>query len=99
MNELSDDRFHELSRLLSAYESTDEIFDDTMEASGRALKSYLRTVARTPDRAAAAVCEIDDLLEVGLSATRSPTMWTFCRTSQLPGKCASRTVSGAFLTT
>ncbi|WP_225824734.1 contact-dependent growth inhibition system immunity protein [Streptomyces naphthomycinicus] len=66
MTEFSDDRFHELSRLLSAYESTGEVFDDTMEAPGRALKSYLRTAAGTPDRAAAAVREIDDLLEVGL---------------------------------
>ncbi|WBO65378.1 contact-dependent growth inhibition system immunity protein [Streptomyces camelliae] len=66
MTALSDDRFHELSRLLSAYESTGEVFDDTLEAPGRALNSYLRTAARTPDRAAAAVREIDDLLEVGL---------------------------------
>lgn len=66
MTALSDDRFHELSCLLSAYESTGEVFDDTLEAPGRALKSYLRTAARTPDRAAAALREIDDLLEVGL---------------------------------
>lgn len=66
MTELSDDRFHELSRLLSAYESTGEVFDDTSEAPGRALKSYLRMAARNPGRAAAGVREIDDLLEVGL---------------------------------
>lgn len=66
MTALSDDRFHELSRLLSAYESTGEVFDDTLEAPGCALNSYLRTAARTPDRAATAVREIDDLLAVGL---------------------------------
>jgi integrase len=56
-----DDRFHELSRLLSAYESAGEVFDDTLGTPGRALKSYLRTAARTPDRAAAAVRETEDL--------------------------------------
>ncbi|MFH8934676.1 contact-dependent growth inhibition system immunity protein [Streptomyces griseosporeus] len=66
MTAYSDDRFHELGRLLGAYEWTGEVFDDTPEAPGRALQSYMRTVAHTPERAAAAVSEIDDLLEVGL---------------------------------
>jgi len=60
------DRFPELSRLLTAYEWTGEVFDDTSESPGRALASYIRTAARTPDRVETAVGEIDDLLEVGL---------------------------------
>jgi len=60
------DRFPELSRLLTAYEWTGEVFDDTVESPGRALASYIRTAARNPDRVVAAVREIDDLLEVGL---------------------------------
>lgn len=58
----------ELGRLLSAYEWTGEVFDDTWQTPGPALDAYLRTVAHTPHRAAVAVHEIDRLLEVGLFA-------------------------------
>ncbi|GAA2288677.1 contact-dependent growth inhibition system immunity protein [Streptomyces kunmingensis] len=60
------DRFTELHDLLQAYEATGHTFDDTMEAPGKALASYLRVVAATPQRAASAVRELDDLLAVGL---------------------------------
>ncbi|MET7484815.1 contact-dependent growth inhibition system immunity protein [Streptomyces sp. NPDC005538] len=61
------DRFTELHVLLQAYEWTGgHAFDDTMEAPGAGLTSYLRVIAPTPQRAAAAVREIDDLLTVGL---------------------------------
>jgi len=61
-----DDRFHELRRLLHAYEQPGYAFDDTAEAPGVALSAYLRTAAFTPERAAAAAREIQDLLSVGL---------------------------------
>ncbi|MGW1183835.1 contact-dependent growth inhibition system immunity protein [Streptomyces drozdowiczii] len=60
------DRFRELRDLLRAYESTGHTFDDTLEAPGAALSSYLRTSAFAPGRADAAAREIDDLLAVGL---------------------------------
>ncbi|MFE2471123.1 contact-dependent growth inhibition system immunity protein [Streptomyces mirabilis] len=60
------DRFTELHDLLQAYEWSGNTFDDTMEAPGAALTSYLRVVAAKPQRAAAAVRELDDLLAVGL---------------------------------
>lgn len=60
------DRFRELRDLLRAYESTGHAFDDTLEAPGAALSSYLRTSAFAPGRAEAAAREIDDLLAVGL---------------------------------
>ncbi|MFF3910489.1 contact-dependent growth inhibition system immunity protein [Streptomyces sp. NPDC001848] len=61
-----DDRFHELRRLLRAYEQPGYAFDDTVEAPGVALSAYLRTTAFAPERAAAAAREIQDLLTVGL---------------------------------
>ena len=61
-----DDRFHELRRLLQAYEQPGYAFDDTSETPGAALSAYLRTAAFAPERAAAAVREIRDLLTVGL---------------------------------
>ncbi|WLW52521.1 contact-dependent growth inhibition system immunity protein [Streptomyces sp. YU58] len=62
----TDDRFQELRELLRSYEWTGHTFDDTMEAPGTALGSYLRIAAYAPRRAAAAVREIDDLLGTGL---------------------------------
>ncbi|MEU6661767.1 contact-dependent growth inhibition system immunity protein [Streptomyces sp. NPDC046821] len=62
----ADDRFRELRELLRAYESTRITFDDTLEAPGAALSSYLRTTAFAPERAHAAALEIDDLLAIGL---------------------------------
>ncbi|MFE2964283.1 contact-dependent growth inhibition system immunity protein [Streptomyces sp. NPDC059340] len=61
-----DDRFKELRELLRAYEWTGHAFDDTLEAPGAALSSYLRTAAYAPERAESAVREIDDLLATGL---------------------------------
>jgi hypothetical protein len=62
----ADDRFQELHQLLQAYEQPGYTFDDTLEAPGTALSAYLRTAAYAPERAAAAVQEINDLLAVGL---------------------------------
>ncbi|MEU2378713.1 contact-dependent growth inhibition system immunity protein [Streptomyces misionensis] len=61
-----DDRFQELRQLLQAYEQPGYTFDDTLEAPGTALSAYLRAAAFAPERAAAAVREIQDLLAVGL---------------------------------
>ncbi|MET8243603.1 contact-dependent growth inhibition system immunity protein [Streptomyces sp. NPDC005202] len=61
-----DDRFQELRQLLQAYEQPGYTFDDTLEAPGTALSAYLRVAAFAPERAAAAVREIQDLLAVGL---------------------------------
>ncbi|MFG2713965.1 contact-dependent growth inhibition system immunity protein [Streptomyces goshikiensis] len=62
----SDDRFRELRQLLSSYEETGFVFDDTEKRSGVALSAYLRQAALDPARAAEAAAEIDDLLETGL---------------------------------
>ncbi|SOD85502.1 contact-dependent growth inhibition system immunity protein [Streptomyces sp. Ag109_G2-15] len=61
-----DDRFQELRQLLRAYEKPGYAFDDTLEAPGSALSAYLRMAAFAPERAAAALREIQDLLMVGL---------------------------------
>ncbi|MGV9402655.1 contact-dependent growth inhibition system immunity protein [Streptomyces sp. NPDC003667] len=61
-----DDRFHELRRLLQAYEQPGHAFDDTFEAAGTALGAYLRVAAHAPERAAEAAREIRDLLARGL---------------------------------
>ncbi|WP_328718569.1 contact-dependent growth inhibition system immunity protein [Streptomyces sp. NBC_00247] len=62
----STDRFRELRRLLSSYESTGLAFDDTESRPGDALSAYLSQTASDPGRAAEAVAEIEDLLTVGL---------------------------------
>ncbi|MEV6116118.1 contact-dependent growth inhibition system immunity protein [Streptomyces sp. NPDC052109] len=61
-----DDRFQELRQLLQAYEQPGYTFDDTLEAPGTALGAYLRVAAFAPERAAAAVREIQGLLALGL---------------------------------
>ncbi|MFG2671120.1 contact-dependent growth inhibition system immunity protein [Streptomyces sp. NPDC048445] len=62
----STDRFRELRRLLSSYESTGFAFDDTESRPGDALCAYLRQTASDPGRVAEALAEIEDLLAVGL---------------------------------
>ncbi|MEU3908209.1 hypothetical protein AB0F20_31090 [Streptomyces goshikiensis] len=62
----SNDRFRELRELLSSYEETGYVFDDTEKRRGVALSAYLRQAARDPARAAEAAAEIDDLIETGL---------------------------------
>lgn len=62
----STDRFRELRRLLSSYESTGFAFDDTESHPGDALSAYLRQTASDPERVAEVVAEIEDLLAVGL---------------------------------
>ncbi|MFF8727273.1 contact-dependent growth inhibition system immunity protein [Streptomyces sp. NPDC015171] len=62
----TDDRFHELRRLLQAYEQPGYGFDDTLEAPGPALSAYLRVAAFAPERATAVVREIQELLAAGL---------------------------------
>ena len=61
-----DDRFQELRKLLEAYVRPGYAFDDTLEAPGSALSAYLRVAAFVPERAVAAVREIQSLLALGL---------------------------------
>lgn len=59
-------RFYEITELLEAYADTGFTFSDTSEAPGPGLTSYLRVVARNPERGMVAVQQIDDLLTIGL---------------------------------
>ncbi|MFE9816619.1 contact-dependent growth inhibition system immunity protein [Streptomyces sp. NPDC005773] len=59
-------RFHEVQALLEAYAAHDYTFTDTPESPGSALSAYLRIASTDPQRVAAAVQQLDDLLRTGL---------------------------------